>query len=218
MRLLGVADVHGRTDRLARILDEAGPVDAILFAGDMTHFGSPDDAEVIVRLAQAMGATVLAVAGNCDSREIDVRLDELGVSLAGRGVCLGGVGFIGLPAIPPWRATMYHFTETELGEILEEGRSQVADTQRLVVLSHVPPRGTKLDRVLLGRHVGSTALRAMVDKVQPELVVCGHIHEGRGIDRVGATTIVNCGPAGRGRYAIVELADGDVPRVELRDT
>jgi uncharacterized protein len=217
MKLLGVADVHGRTDRLARILAEAGPVDAILFAGDMTHFGLPDDAEAIVHLAQTTGSKVLAVAGNCDSREIDARLDELGVSLAGRGVCLDGVGFIGLPAIPPWRATMYHFTETELGEILDEGRRQVPDTRPLVVLSHVPPRGTKLDRVLLGRHVGSTALRAMVDNVQPELVVCGHIHEGRGIDRVGATTIVNCGPAGRGHYAMIELADGQSPQVDLRD-
>jgi hypothetical protein len=45
-------------------------------------------------------------------------------------------------------------------------------------------------------------------------VVCGHIHEGRGIDRVGGTTIVNCGLAHGGSYACVELT-GRV-QVELR--
>jgi Icc-related predicted phosphoesterase len=33
------------------------------------------------------------------------------------------------------------------------------------------------------------------------VVICGHIHEARGIDMIGTTRIVNCGPAGKGEYA-----------------
>ena len=46
------------------------------------------------------------------------------------------------------------------------------------------------------------------------LVVCGHIHEARGLERTGRATIVNCGHARRGHHALIDLATK--PRVELR--
>jgi len=222
MKLLAAADIHGTTGLFSEILDHAGPVDLILLAGDLTDFGSPLDAEAVIHVAQANKVPdtffqVLAVAGNCDSAQIDARLAELGVSVFRRGERIGDVGFLGLSAMPPWRTTMYHFSEEELAEALDAGHRQVADAPRLVVLSHTPPYGTKVDRLLLGRHVGSTALRAFVDRVQPELVVCGHVHEARGVVSLGRTTVVNCGPAAKGYYALIELADGaEPPKVELR--
>jgi Icc-related predicted phosphoesterase len=67
MRLLGITDLHGNPRSLERIVAEAGPVDAVLLGGDITHFGSPEGVEEAVRLAGASGGAVLAVAGNCDS-------------------------------------------------------------------------------------------------------------------------------------------------------
>ncbi|MBN2216823.1 MAG: metallophosphoesterase family protein [Pirellulales bacterium] len=216
MRLLAATDVHSDMDRFSRILDAAGPVDVVLLGGDLTNFGSARDAEAIVRMAGAEGARVLAVAGNCDSASIDAHLAELGVSLFRRGIAVDGVGFVGMSAMPPWQRTMYHFSEEELADTLETGRRQLASVEPLVVLSHCPPHDTRLDRTTFGRHVGSTALRAFVDRVEPELVVCGHIHEARGVDRLGRTTLVNCGPANRGCYAVIELTAGGNPVVELR--
>ena len=62
-------------------------------------------------------------------------------------------------------------------------------------------------RTRRGQHVGSTALRSFIDERQPTLVFCGHIHEGRGIDRLGATTVVNCGTAYEGYYALAEIGE-----------
>ena len=53
--------------------------------------------------------------------------------------------------------------------------------------------------------MGSTAVRDFIDASRPALVVCGHIHEARGIDKLGDTTVVNCGTAYRGHYAIADL-------------
>jgi 3',5'-cyclic AMP phosphodiesterase CpdA len=47
-------------------------------------------------------------------------------------------------------------------------------------------------------HNGSHALRAAVEKYQPRLVICGHIHAGAGIGKLGQTKIYN-----------VSILDGD---------
>ena len=216
MRLLLASDLHGRHDAFARILSHAGAADAVLLAGDLTDFGSPVDAEKLVRAAAAAAPAVLAVAGNCDSAAIDRRLAELGVALHGEGRLHGGARFQGLSAMPPWIHRMYHFTEEEMADALRRGWSQVEDLRGPhVVVSHTPPRGTAVDRTWLMQHVGSTALREFLESRQPDLVVCGHIHEGRGVERLGRTTIVNCGHGARGEYAVAELAaDGSV-RAEL---
>jgi hypothetical protein len=108
---------------------------------------------------------------------------------------------------------MYELSEDEIGAALRAGRGQLAQPQLEVVLSHTPPRGTQLDRTRRGEHVGSLAVRQFVEQVQPALLLCGHIHEARGIDRLDATTIVNCGPAYEGYYAVADV-DADV-QVEL---
>jgi Icc-related predicted phosphoesterase len=214
MRIACITDLHGRLAALGRILADAGPVDAVLLGGDITNFGSPIDVDRVIELARAKVSTVLAVAGNCDSAAIDRRLVELGVSLHGRGVLLGPIGFYGLSATPPWKKGMYQLTEDDLAAALEAGHAQVCQAAQHVLLAHVPPHKTRLDRTLFWSHAGSTALRAFIEQAQPALVLCGHIHEARGTDRLGATAAVNCGYGARGAYVIAEV-DQQV-RVELR--
>lgn len=215
MRIVCITDLHGAPASLNRILAEAGPADVVLLGGDITSFGTPNAAEFLVRQAQQHCPTVLAVAGNCDSQAIDERLAELGVSLFGRGVTHQQAGFYGVSAMPPWTGTMYELGEDEIARALWTGRQQLTQPQWEVVLSHAPPRGTLLDRTRRGDHVGSRAVRQFVEQVQPALLLCGHIHESRGVDRLGVTTLVNCGPAFAGHYAIAEL--NTEVRVELHE-
>ncbi|MBI3766704.1 MAG: YfcE family phosphodiesterase, partial [Ignavibacteriales bacterium] len=53
--------------------------------------------------------------------------------------------------------------------------------------------------------VGSSSVRKFIEKHQPDLAVCGHIHEARGQDSLEKSKIVNCGPAVNGYYAVVEI-------------
>lgn len=216
MRLIAVTDLHGRLEVFQQILDHAGPADAVLLGGDITNFGSPIDVDRIVERAQQHLGSVLAVAGNCDSAEIDGRLQQRGVALHGRGVRWGPVGIHGLSAIPPWKRGMYQLTEDELAAALESGYAALNGAEQHVLLAHVPPRGLRVDRTFFWKHAGSTALRTFIDRTHPALVFCGHIHEGRGIEPLGRTTVVNCGLAARGQYALAEL-HGDAWHVELHD-
>jgi Icc-related predicted phosphoesterase len=214
MRLLCITDLHDQRSTLERILAQAGDVDVVLLGGDITNFGGPNDAERVVRLAQSQGTQVFAVAGNCDSATIEQRLLALGVSLFQRGVVVDGVALQGLSAMPPWHAQMYQFTEDQLAAALDTGYTQLQGARPHVVLSHAPPRAERVDRTGHGHHVGSTALRLFIDRVQPDLVVCGHIHEGRAIETLGNTVVVNCGAAAAGSYALAEVSEP--PKVELR--
>lgn len=215
MKLLCVTDLHGDLRSLRRILDHAGTVDVILLGGDLTNFGTPNQAEGLVLLAREHCPVVMAVAGNCDSPFIDERLAELGVSLFGRGMIHAGIGFHGVSAMPPWLGSMYELTEPQIQSSLEHGAAQIEQVSQQVVLSHVPPRQCSLDRTRKGVHVGSSALRNFIARRKPALVVCGHIHEARGVQTLGETMVVNCGTAFEGCYATATLDDKTT--VELCD-
>jgi Icc-related predicted phosphoesterase len=46
-----------------------------------------------------------------------------------------------------------------------------------------------------GQSVGSTAIRAAIERIRPRLALCGHIHDSWGKEgRVGASRVVNLGP------------------------
>lgn len=213
MRVVCVTDLHGRLPALEAILEREKGFDLVVLGGDLTHFGTPADVEKIVEVASGAGASVLALAGNCDTAEIDRWLLERGVGLHARGRRIGGAGFFGLSAIPPWMDCMYEFPEEDLDRFLAAGYAEVEGTRPLVLIAHAPPRGT-LDLTSRGLHVGSVAVRNWIERVEPDLVICGHIHEARGIDRIGKSLVVNCGKALAREYAVAELAPE--ARAELR--
>jgi len=66
------------------------------------------------------------------------------------------------------------------------------------MVSHAPPYGTKVDMTGSGLNVGSRSVRKFIESHRPDLVICGHIHEARGHDRVGDTVVINTGPLHKG--------------------
>jgi len=216
MKLLCITDLHGDIAALDDILSHAGAVDAVLLGGDITNFGTPNSAESLVKRTQRKCPRVMAVAGNCDSAAIDKRLTELDVSLFGRGVMVDDLGFHGVSAMPPWHGQMYELTEEQIANALVAGRRQLDESSRQVLLTHTPPQHTKLEVTRQGHHVGRSSVREFIEHSRPALVICGHIHESRGIDRLGPTQIVNCGTAFRGHYALVDVAPE--VNIELRTT
>ncbi|MBD3188361.1 hypothetical protein GF325_16115 [Candidatus Bathyarchaeota archaeon] len=77
----------------------------------------------------------------------------------------------------------------------------------IILLVHDPPRNTALDVNYRGDHVGSIAIRRVIERFQPDLAVAGHIHESPGIDIIGKTTCVNAGEARYGFHALLHVDD-----------
>lgn len=185
---------------------EIGEVDLLLIGGDITTGGQPEDATAAVRRWQTLAPRLLAVAGNMDSEAIDVQLSLLGVGLNGRGYGFGDVGVFGVSAAPlSALKTPYELDEDALAAKIEAGWKDVRDFQLTVFCPHAPPAHTRCDRLPTGEHVGSVAVRQFIERSQPTVVLCGHIHESRGSDRIGRSRIVNPGAAAAGHYAVVKV-------------
>ena len=73
------------------------------------------------------------------------------------------------------------------------------DKEKLVLVSHGPPFGTKLDYLEnLQSYRGSKTLREFIKKFHPKFVICGHLHENeKKEDKLGDTIILNPGKYGK---------------------
>jgi len=206
MKIIALADIHGRLDHLPRIGSEIASADLVLLAGDITRFGVAENASRVLEAFRTYNRRILAVAGNIDRPEAARFLEEEGISLHGRGKRIGDVGLFG--------AGGNEMSDEDLLALLERGRAEVKDAAVKILVTHAPPRKTRVDRMFLGLHVGSAALRAFIERAQPDLCLCGHIHEARGTDEIGPTRILNPGPFFKGGFARVEIDEGGV-RAEL---
>jgi len=101
-------------------------------------------------------------------------------------------------------------SEEELEERLVKEISKVDEEKIpwLICDFHAPPYNTPLDLApkldkelkpvtILGNpimeHVGSTAVRKVIEEYQPKALLCGHIHESAGVHRIGRTVCINPG-------------------------
>jgi Icc-related predicted phosphoesterase len=156
---------------------------------------------------------VLTVSGNCDDELIERQMTLDGNSLTGSGRVVDDVGFFGVSAAPHYLGNTWEVDEAVVEHWLDGGYGAVASAAKHVLVSHPPPYGF-VDWAYTKKHGGSPAVRTALDRYPITLVVCGHIHEARGITQYKDTTVVNCGPAWLGFYAWVEL--GQQVTVDLR--
>jgi Icc-related predicted phosphoesterase len=107
----------------------------------------------------------------------------------------------------PWDSPR-EMPDDELEEHLEELVAGIDDPKRTVFNLHVPPIRTAIDRapaldeslkpIVRGGTVtmtaaGSQAVRNVIERHQPPLALHGHIHEARGVAKVGTTVCINPG-------------------------
>ena len=208
MLILVISDIHGRRRLLNEVLQKEEP-DHVFISGDITHFGTLKEAEEILRqVVDATTGKVLFVPGNCDPPQLLTYKpgDERVINLHGTSHSLDGLTVIGIGGglVSPFN-TLIELTEEEYSIIIDNAAKSIKDHEKVIMLSHTPPYNTKLDIVKSGLHVGSKSLRKFIEERKPLLCICGHIHESRGIDKIGSTVMVNPGPLAWGYYAIVEL-------------
>jgi uncharacterized protein len=147
--------------------------------------------------------------GNDDFFEIDPIIESSPCVTFAEGKVLDLDGFymisMGYTNPTPWN-TFREAPEEELAAKIDAIASEVPDMGRTIFNFHAPPYGTGLDEApaldenlrptyggAVMKPVGSTAVRDAIMRYQPPLSVHGHIHESRGMAKVGRTLAINPG-------------------------
>jgi len=211
MKIVSIGDVHMATSNLARMREVWRDTDLAIIAGDLTNFGGVEDARKVLDEVRACCKNVLAVPGNLDKPETFPYLEREGIALHGKGMVIDGVGIFGCGGsnLTPFK-TPSEFTEDEIYAALEQGYEAVREVRPLLMVCHPPPLGTKCDRIVSGKAVGSAAARRFIEEHQPEVCISGHIHESAAVDAIGRTTVLNAGPFKGGGYIVVSINSASV--------
>ncbi len=205
-KILAITDIHFNLSNLRKILETVRDADLILIAGDITNFGKGSEAREVIKLFKAQNKPFFFVPGNCDYYNFFPQ-DVLQHDIHGKHVMVDDIAIIGIGgSIPTPFSTPFELSEEQLEKMLNEVFSSITgNVRRVILLSHTPPYNTLVDLTKTGFHVGSRNVRKFIETRKVDLVICGHVHEARNIDRIGNTLIVNPGPANVGNYAIIFL-------------
>ncbi|MEM0482656.1 MAG: metallophosphoesterase [Nitrososphaerota archaeon] len=210
MKILQVSDIHGsaRSARMVGRKAKVERVDAVLVVGDITNFGSVDEAErILSTIAGEANRPVLFVPGNCDPPQLlshNPRTQNL-INLHAKKSQVSSYTFVGVGGskTTPHRGTWIEFSEEELDEILSGLVGE--ELAGWVLVSHNPPIGLEVAMAGSGVDLGSVSIRRFIERYKPMVVCCGHVHEARGISYLEETPVVNAGPAKEGYCALIEL-------------
>ena len=180
IKILHISDIHGDTHYISSISNIAENIDVIVISGDF------EDPETL-NLLSTSGKPIYVVTGNMDP--INIRVIIRRYLIEERVIPIGSIYLAGYPI--------------SIEAIKNLG-------PRLILVSHYPPYGTNVDKAWNGAHIGSKSVRKLIEEVKPLAVLCGHVHESRGVDKLGNTIIINPGPLFNGYYAIINVDDGTV--------
>lgn len=190
MKVLAFSDLHLSRARAEEIVAASRVADVVIGAGDFCNMRKG--------IAEAMGLIkgiekpLVLVPGNNESlEELRMAAPAAAHVLHGQTVEIDGVRIFGIGGgipVTPFGAWSWDLPEDEAAGLLASADG--AD----VIVSHSPPKGLA-DRTSQGLSVGSIAVRDAIARVQPELAVCGHIHDCWGDEgMIGATRVKNLGP------------------------
>ncbi len=209
MKIMAASDFHGAITAIDKFNEKVADQkpDLIVICGDITNFGSYSLAEDLLSILSKSGRPIFFVPGNCDPPDLAKGVNIQKVTcLHGAHEIFNDTNFVGVGGSNPSPfLTPFEINDDDLLKELERAYSKANRTKKLVLISHAPPLNTKLDISRFGGHVGSASIRRFIELERPALAISGHIHEARGVDISGSTTLVNIGPAVKGFYATILL-------------
>jgi Icc-related predicted phosphoesterase len=201
VRIAAVGDIHvtkqsqGALQPLLAPLD--GRADVLLLCGDLTDYGLPEEATVLVRELQAVRIPIVAVLGNHDFEsgqpEVVARaLADAGVHMLDGGACeVAGVGFAGVKGfcggfgratLGPWgEPAIKGFVQEALDEAmkLESALARLRTRRRIAVLHYAPVQATvEGEPPEIYAFLGTSRLEGPLNRHPVDAVFHGHAHRG----------------------------------------
>ncbi|MCF7862336.1 metallophosphoesterase [Candidatus Woesearchaeota archaeon] len=196
LKILAFGDLHGDTslaEKLAKQADDQ-KVDLVVLCGDITHFENSTDG--LIGPFVQRNKKVILVPGNHESLATADFLATLYnvKNIHGYSVRYENVGFFGCGGA---NIGIAQIDEDEIHSILTQGFEKIKYLDKKVMVTHVHPEGSLMEK-FTDIFPGSTGVRRAIDALQPDFLLCSHVHEAEGIEEmIGHTKVINVGKKGK---------------------
>ncbi len=198
MKILALSDIHGDKRFIQKMAKKGKEqeVDLVVLAGDLAdHEGNLDG---LVGPFKEEGLEVAVIPGNHEGlAETNFLVERYDIkSLHGYVLKFGDVAVFGCGYAD---VGVHQLEEKDFFETLKKCHDTLEGIKKKVMVTHVQPSESIIG---LGMFPGSSGVRKAIEQFQPDVHICGHIHETHGIEEViGKTKVMNVGKTGK----IIEL-------------
>lgn len=196
MKILAFSDIHGDRTKAEELAQraEGEEVDLVILCGDITY-GEQSIEGIIGPFAKRKKKVVLIPGNHETVATVDFLAQLYGMTnLHGYSIKYKDIGLFGCGG-----ADMGPFPtgEQEIFELLKKGHYKVRDMSKKIMVTHVHPAGSVMER-FTRFFKGSDAVRKAIDEFKPDLLLCGHVHEAEGIEeKISGTRVINVGKNGK---------------------
>ena len=195
LKILAAGDFHSDTSLAKKLADQAEKehVSLIILNGDIVE---EDRIQGIIGPFVQKKQRVFMVPGNHETVATADFLAEMYniTNLHGYAVKYKDVGIFGCGGAD---VGLTQLTDDELFETLKKGFEKVKDSPKKIMVTNIHPADSMMEK--FSHFVkGSKGLTKAIKEFQPDILICGHVHEAEGIEeKIGKTRIFNVGKKGR---------------------
>ena len=215
-KILAISDVHGEENENLYTYLNNNDIDLVLVLGDITDFGPLDFATSFLEKVADCGVDVIAIPGNCDPKGICNAINEVSFCLHNNIIAYGDAILFGYGGSneTPFNTPGEIQDNKIYGDVFEllanydyVYNDKVSKVR--ILATHAPPFNTEADKVESGEHVGSQGILKSIHEFEPEINVCGHIHEAKSVSKIGKTTdVANPGMLKDNGAVLIDIKDG----------
>lgn len=191
MKILAIADLHTQFEHVPTLQDKARDAEIIIDVGDHTLFGN--GRKEYFDFIESLNKPCFVIHGNHETikdtkEECRKRKNIFFINnkyFQYKDVLLMGHGGGGLSMTTP------HFENRG-----KEFEVAMKLTKKSILIIHAPPYKT-MDTVPGCGHVGNKTYKEFIERAQPTIVLCGHLHEHfHKHDKIRKSKVINPGPDG----------------------
>jgi Icc-related predicted phosphoesterase len=199
LKILGAADFHGDVGIAQKLAKKAEKekVDLVILCGDLLE---DDSTENIIKPFTDKQQKVLLISGNHESIAAADFLATLNDAkhLHGYSVRYEDIGIFGCGSA---NVGVHGLTEKQIYDTLIEGHEKISYLKKKIMVTHVHPKYSTMAGMTM-ENFGSVGVSKALRALQPDILLCSHLHEAEGIEeKIGKTIVINVGKEGK----IIEL-------------
>src|SRR3989344_8177126 len=154
MKILAFSDVHGNTKIIKHLLEKASNADILVCAGDISIFSN--NLKQILEKFKKTQKQLLIIPGNHEDPKDLENINDSIISIHKKTFRINNIVFVG------YGTGGFSKVDKKFELFIKKVKPTLRKDDKLVLVTHGPPFGTKLDKLPYFEHAGSISYRKAI--------------------------------------------------------